>query len=150
MSTGKNSKNKIIIKKIRKFWSRYEGKIVLFLGIFLVTAISFQLGVLQGQKWQPDPLIIERVPDNHVEMIQKVLGESSEKNSESEVSKLTVEKSEPSQKTEECMFIGSKNSDKYHKIGCRSAGRIKSENIVCFKNVEDARSKGYISASCMK
>ncbi len=48
------------------------------------------------------------------------------------------------------MFVGSKNSDKYHKMDCRWATQIKPDNIVCFKDVEDAKSKGYVPASCLK
>lgn len=40
-------------------------------------------------------------------------------------------------------FVGSKGSDKYHYCDCRWAKRIKSENLVCFRSVEEAQERGY-------
>jgi hypothetical protein len=40
-------------------------------------------------------------------------------------------------------FVGSKNSNKYHYCDCKWAERIKKENLVCFKSVEEAEERGY-------
>jgi len=135
-------------KRIKEFWTKYESKIVLFFWVFLVATISFQLGILQGQKWQQDPLIVEKVPGSQIFAVKDVLGESSENDSKKIIS--DDKKSVSLEKSGECMFVGSKNSDKYHRMDCRWADQIKSENIVCFKSEEDAKSKGYVPASCMK
>lgn len=135
-------------KKIKEFLKKYEDKIVLFLGVLLISVISFQLGVLQGEKWQQSPLVIEKVPDDKVFAVKGVLGDSSEN--------IPTEKSASSDVTQnanpsgECVLIGSKNSDKYHKMDCRWADQIKLENRVCFKSEDDAKSKGYVPASCLK
>lgn len=141
MSTEKNN-------KIKEFWKKNEHKIVLFLGIMLISTISFQLGILQGQKWQQEPLIIEKVPDNSPFPIKGVLGQSSDKTMEEE-----VESKDVLIKTNQkggCLFIGSKKSDKYHKSDCRWADQIKSDNLVCFKSLDEAKNKGYVPASCMR
>ena len=41
-------------------------------------------------------------------------------------------------------FVGSKNSDKYHRCDCRYAKKIKIENLVCFSSREEAESQGYV------
>lgn len=41
-------------------------------------------------------------------------------------------------------FVGSKNSNKYHYCDCRWVKMIKPDNLVCFKNVEEAKEKCYI------
>jgi hypothetical protein len=41
-------------------------------------------------------------------------------------------------------YVGSKNSDKYHKPTCTWAQKIKAENRVNFKNVKEAEKAGYI------
>jgi micrococcal nuclease len=49
---------------------------------------------------------------------------------------------------ENCNFIGSKNSDKYHTPDCHWSEKIKEENRVCFETIEEARGKGYQAAGC--
>src|SRR3989344_7956925 len=51
---------------------------------------------------------------------------------------------------DECKYVGSKNSDKYHIPSCIWAKRIKSENLVCFNNKEEAENKGYKPCSVCK
>ncbi len=41
-------------------------------------------------------------------------------------------------------FVGSVNSDKYHFCDCYWAGQIHRENLVCFTDVDEARSAGYV------
>ena len=41
------------------------------------------------------------------------------------------------------MFVGSKNSNKFHECTSRHAKNILPENIVCFNTQEDAAMKGY-------
>ena len=40
-------------------------------------------------------------------------------------------------------YVGSKNSDKYHKKSCPSAKKIKKYNKITFKSKAQARSMGY-------
>ena len=40
-------------------------------------------------------------------------------------------------------FVGSVNSDVYHRPGCRYAERIQPENLVKFKDAEAADRRGY-------
>lgn len=36
-----------------------------------------------------------------------------------------------------CLYVGSKNSEKYHTPECRYAKKIKGENLVCYESEED-------------
>jgi len=49
------------------------------------------------------------------------------------------------------LFVGSRNSDVYHKPDCASAAKIKDENKIWFSSEEEAKSKGYRpSKSCFR
>jgi hypothetical protein len=52
--------------------------------------------------------------------------------------------------TEDCKYVGSKNSNKYHMPDSGPAKRIKEENQVCFKSKKDAENKGYEAGSSVK
>lgn len=40
---------------------------------------------------------------------------------------------------ESCLYVGSKNSKKYHLPDCKWAKRIKPENLVCYKSEEEVK-----------
>jgi len=44
----------------------------------------------------------------------------------------------------EVVYVGSKNSNKYHYPWCKWAKKISSSNLVVFKSKQDATSKRYI------
>ena len=48
------------------------------------------------------------------------------------------------------IFVGSKNSNKYHYTECRSAKRIDSQNKIIFNSVKEAQSAGYIPCKVCK
>lgn len=128
-------------QKIKDFWGKYELKIVLVFGFLLVSAISFEFGLLQGQKWQQDPVIIE------TPVLAQNLSPESASGSAPEAQKTAPEakNSLPSPTTPpaNCVFVGSKNSNKYYPPTCQWAKRIKPENLVCFASAETASAKGY-------
>ncbi len=128
--------------KIKEFWKQYEPKIVLFIGLILVAAISFEFGLMQRENGQISPLIIEKALSSQAGGSQapsasppgaQNLAREAEKS-------LTSGNNITPQK---CAFVGSKNSNKYHTPTCTFAKRIKPENIVCFASTEDAAAKGY-------
>lgn len=45
-------------------------------------------------------------------------------------------------------YVGSKNSDKYYTCDCHYAKRINPENIICFKDDEDALADGREKSEC--
>jgi hypothetical protein len=143
MSTEVPSKG--IKNKLKQFWQNYETKIVLAIGFILVAVIAFEAGALKGQKWQKEPLIVEK-PAMAIENANLSNSASNSQNNAPEASKLTQEGQATgigSSPNQNCAFVGSKNSNKYHLPTCRFAKNIKPENLVCFSSVDDAVKKGY-------
>ncbi|MFZ2976041.1 MAG: hypothetical protein WA055_05450 [Candidatus Moraniibacteriota bacterium] len=137
--------NEDLKTKTRDFWQKYEHKIILIIGFILVAIISFEGGVLKGQKTAQNPLIIEKPADNNN---QTVCGVSQAQNLPSEAKK---DPSEISTLPQTCAFIGSKNSNKYHLPTCRYAKNINPENRVCFSSKIEAESRGYLpDKNCIK
>jgi len=129
---------------LKDFFKKYEHKIVLVLGLVLIAGLSFQVGFLKGQKMPQNPLIIE-TSNNCPKIENQVLGAQNQA-----LENVSTTKNKLSQK-QDCMFVGSKNSNKYHLPDCRFAKNIKPENLVCFSSAEDASSKGYLpDKTCVK
>ncbi|MBF0522303.1 MAG: hypothetical protein HQL24_04515 [Candidatus Omnitrophica bacterium] len=51
---------------------------------------------------------------------------------------------------ENCNFIASKGSDKYHKPDCATVQKIKAENKLCYKYAEEAISDEFTSCGACK
>lgn len=135
--------------KIKDFLKNNEAKIVLGIGLILVAVIAFEAGVLKGQNWQAAPLVIEKSGEcsagtNSPENAQNPAQEGQKPAQADLASPSTAASAN-------CVFVGSKNSNKYHLPTCHFAKLIKSENLVCFKSAEDAAARGYQpDKSCVK
>lgn len=140
-------------KLLKDFWQEHESKIILAIGALLVAVLAFQAGILKGQKWQPEPLVIERpvaviespTSQNNAPQAQNLPPEGAKQ------AEAVAAQSPATASGSNCAYVGSKNSDKYHVPTCPHAKRIKPENIVCFSSAEDAGAKGYQpDKSCVK
>jgi hypothetical protein len=142
--------------KIKEFFLKHEQKIVLTIAFCLISAISYQFGVLQGQKWQQKPLIIEKPSD-----IQQGQESANLVNSDAPVANKIASTPSVASKTTApansaiapvstvgCAFVGSKNSDKFYLPTCSYAKRVKPENLVCFKSAEEATGQGRTESKC--
>lgn len=136
--------SKIFIR-IKEFFLKYEQKIVLIAAFCLVSAVSFEFGILQGQKWQQKPLIIEKPADvpKGQENQNKGSFETQSAN-QSAVPKVSTVTS----KMNGCAYVGSRSSNKFYLPTCSYAKRIKPENVVCFKSVEEALGQGRTESKC--
>ena len=136
------------MEKIRTLWQKYETKIVLFLGLILVAGIAFEAGYLKGKTLIQEPIVFENTqncPKIEARSQERVPSQQNTTPPDSAV--LGASNAVPA----DCMFVGSKNSTKYHLPTCSGAKRIKAENIVCFKSAEEAKSRGYEpSKDCME
>lgn len=141
----KQMDKKTFQKKLGEWWERYEVKIVLFAGFCLVAAISFEFGALYGQKWQQKPLIIEKKAENGTTVANTVQSVSTAQNLPQETHNADAKTLIPAAAIDkqDCQFVGSKNSNKYHLPSCRWAKQIKPENTVCFASAEAAAQQGY-------
>jgi hypothetical protein len=134
-------------EKLIEFWKKHETKAVLLAGFLLVAFISFQGGYLKGRELKDSPLVIEK----------PVLCQTSTETVSSDQSKPAMELNTQANKNvgavekQNCAYVGSKNSNKYHLPTCRYAQNIKSENLVCFISKEDAEKRGYQpDSNCVK
>ncbi len=136
--------------KIRIFWQKHDQKILTVLALILVAVVSFRAGQThekQNQVAKIDVQLNQLAAANPAQEKIKTLGEALERKG-IDVGQNTVNNNEGAQQDQECLLVGSKNSDKYHLPSCQWAARIKTENRVCFSSEEDAKNKGYVPAKC--
>lgn len=136
--------------KIKQFFLHHEQKIVLVVGFVLVAAISYQFGVLQGQKWQQKPLIIEKPATTPAEGETAKIepSESSKEGSTGSSGAPGATQAAAGGNMANCAYVGSKNSDKFYVPTCSFAKRIKPENLVCYKSEQEALAKGKVKSDC--
>lgn len=142
-----DSKKKYQKQKIKGFWLKYGEKIVLIAGIILIASISFEAGFLKGQKSQKEPILVKQpacAPCPNVETNNNISGTNNSATSNNK-NKAENQLNSESQK---CVFVASKNSDKYHLPTCQWANKIKPENKICFPSAEEAQKRGYQPAKC--
>ncbi len=140
---------------IKKIWKEHDQKILFFLAFILIAAVSFNAGRTYENTKESAQINVKINPleaDNPKEEKILALGEALERkginpnaagNNNKESGELVG-----AENPQECMFVGSKNSDKYHLPDCRYAKNIKSENLVCFSSIEEAEKQGYVAAGC--
>lgn len=134
----------------RTFWKNNDQKILIFLAIIVVSLASFRAGQTEERKRQTSDIKISLTrPEssnpqkNKEKLIEKVTDVNSDKISLKKENLLETEKSE-----KKCLYVGSKNSNKYHLPTCRYAQNIKPENKKCFASQEEAEKAGYIGGNC--
>lgn len=146
-------------KQAFSWFQKNEKNVIFALALILVSVLSFELGSLTVANRAGGALVIEK-PAVSLAQIKKDAGMAEEgrvagvaDTAESKKQQGTSDKGDGSGiKTEgqtQCMFVGSKNSTKYHSPSCSYAKRIKPANVVCFKSKEDAEGRGY-TAGCMQ
>ena len=136
-----------IFKKVKKFWVNHESKLIIITVTALIAFFSFQVGTLKGQKQHFQPLIVEKPAAPA--LVKNCSPSANHNNSPlKQVEKPDTHSS--ASLTQKCVFVGSKNSNKYHYPDCHWTKKIKPENRVCFSGAEEARQQGYIPASCIK
>jgi hypothetical protein len=138
-----------MMNKTKDFFKSQEPKIALFIGFVLVASISFEFGLIQGKKQQDKPIVIEKPVLSQNAEAQTASASTTQAQNLPTETKITP--SGTNTQPQNCAFVGSKNSNKYHLPTCHFAKLIKPENLVCFKSVEDAQSRGYQpDKSCVK
>lgn len=134
--------------KSREFFLKHEQKIVLIIAFCLISGISYEFGVLQGQKWQQKPLIIEK-PANISE--EQKSSDLSNFGASGTAQKSSTDSNNTSTgSATKCAYVGSKSSTKFYLPTCQWAKSIKPENVVCFKSAEEAIGQGRTESKCTK
>jgi hypothetical protein len=130
---------------IQTFWQAEGSRVMLFLSVVLVGVIAFEAGLIHARAAAQIPLVIEKP------VAAPAVAGASDENKDATASLRAVVQSASADKqdtVEQCRFIGSRNSDKYHHPACAVVKRIKPENRVCFASEEVARARGY-QAGCL-
>ncbi|EKE11690.1 MAG: hypothetical protein ACD_15C00037G0019 [uncultured bacterium] len=142
------------LKSLKIFCLSHEAKIVLVFGFILISAISFEMGYIQGKKNQNSSVVIEKPCQSSKispEQENSVTMESSGLEEKKEPREKNIASGKIATTTENCAFVGSRNSNKFYPPGCSYAKRIKPENIVCFHSAEEALLQGRTESSgCAK
>lgn len=125
--------------KVKSYIGHNQGDIIIAVSFILVALIAFGLGRLSVILGQKEPI---RVEYNNIEK-QPNLGvlEPSEGQKTAQDSSLGGNLGQ-----NQGLFVGSKNSDKYHYPWCSGAQRIKEENQIWFSSKEEAEKLGYSPA----
>lgn len=135
--------------RIKDFWQKYEEKIILVIGLLLVAVISFEGGFLKGKTQNEGSIALEK--GTFCPETKPINCPNTNTIIPGEIPNVSQSPETNSAQNNDCAFVGSKNSDKYHLPTCSGAKRIKPENIVCFKSAEEAAQKGYQpSKDCLK
>lgn len=124
--------------RIYRWISEKSSTFWLALAFLLVSSLSFEAGVLQRALKESEPLVV-RIPEHIPPVAVPTRGEQGVTPQVGEVIKSSV-----SDQKENCAFVGSKNSNKYHLPTSRCAKQIKLENKVCFESADAAKAKGYL------
>jgi hypothetical protein len=126
-----------IKEKLEKI-KTYEHDLILILTIVLVGLIAFGLGRLSVIYENKTSVEIKDLSGTIVDVS---LGTSDKTQLSAD---LSLEKSNNK------LYVASKNSDKYHYPWCSGAQRIKEENKVWFSSKKEAEAAGYRPASNCK
>lgn len=137
----------------KETWHKHGERILVFFALILVALVSFNAGQTHEKsvKSAEINMVINEKSGKVAQKEQEVkaLGEALErKGIEVTENSESTEKNDVNAKEKECVFVGSKNSNKYHLPTCQSAAKIKQENRVCFSSTEDAKNQGYEPAKC--
>jgi len=145
-----------MIQKIIFFLKTHEAKIVMAIGFILIAVISFEFGLIQGKKGQDKPLVVEMpTAIQNIDSQDPSVSAPQAQNLAEEAKNTSSGSTTPTQGLpagrQDCAFVGSKNSDKYHLPTCQWAKRILPKNLVCYKSAQDATAKGKVGdKGCIK
>lgn len=140
---------------LKDFFVKHENRIVLFIGVILLSFISYGIGRLSVPQPQ-EPIIIQASSKDILKDNSIVKEEIKPK--EKNLTAQTQNDSIKSEKTKEenkiikniGLYVASKNGTKYHLPTCSGAKRIKEENKIWFDSKQEAEKAGYSPAKNCK
>jgi len=163
------------LNKARKIWRKQGERIITMVIIVLVAAISYNAGIEHEKDIRAAEIKVTLNNSSAANpRLEKIIalgealerasystegvgsknnnhfiseGEKGQKESLAE-GKVAEDTENKAGDNKECVFIGSKASDKYHLPTCRWVEKIKPENRICFSSKEEAEKAGYLPAKC--
>ena len=149
---------------ISRFLEKNKSKIILSLNLILISSLSFMAGCFYiDQQDNHHEIEFENaedicsdffVKDTDKNNVEELVQDSQNKNNspQSRVGESVLGNSDVAKKNiseeKEKMFVGSKNSNIYHKPDCPYAKKILDKNKIWFSSKEDAESRGYRMGKC--
>ncbi len=136
------------VSTFENWWKKHGQTILMVVIVLLASVISFKFGQIHAYN---NTKIAVSINDTH-----SVNPAQEEANMAIEALKrqgidIHKEVAEKKSKEKDCLFVASRNSKKYHTKDCKYGKKIKDSNLVCFKSIEEAKSKGYLPAGgCFK
>jgi len=143
-----STSSKKFLSRCKSFFIQNEKEIVFFVALILLSVFSFEIGMIKGQGTASGTLVIEKPIEKLVIQEDSSVDQNTAQAPQETAQVAGVETSSQ-ESAEKCLFVGSKNSDKYHSPSCHWAKRIKPENIVCFGSKDAAKKQGYVEG-CIK
>lgn len=138
---------------LKENWQLHDQKIAQGISLTLITGLAFVGGIFFGQDQpQAKNQVVITIPDYQVKQEEQKKGEAPQSLPSVESSSLEPVSNivkDTSLLPADCLYVGSKNSNKYHLATCGTAKRIKSENRRCFASPAIAEGAGYVPG-CLK
>ena len=128
------------LKKSKRWVTDNKNDLVIAISFFLVAIIAFGLGrfsVLKENQ-RKEPIKIERQAYQNVDIPKAPANNTYE---------VEPRKEDKKDLMGAMLYVGSKNSNKYHLPDCPGALRIKEENKIWFSSKEEAENLGYNPAT---
>jgi hypothetical protein len=137
------------IKDLKQFLQGKSQKILSTSAFLMVALLSFVGGTLfQKDRVVEGSKLVITVPDYEAKkqtLIEEQKGATlplpTDGSGTQPIAKQVT--SDPGKSQVNCPYVGSKNSDKYHKATCGVVKRIKPENRRCFDSPQVAEASGY-------
>ncbi len=122
----------MLTARVKSWYEAFGERALLGLSFLLVAVLSFEAGWLQKSLRETgDPIVVNVAPQPAAPAPPTVASVSSES-------------SPQAAESTQCVFVGSKKSNKYHHPASRCAKQIKLENKRCFESLESATRAGYL------
>lgn len=128
----------LILPKIGNWLKKSQADVAIVAGFILVALIAFGAGRLSAPEIVRNPVVIEESGSaaNLYGAVSQSVGGATREGGQV----LDGEKG---------LFVGSKNSNKYHWPWCAPAKNIKPENQIWFQSETEAQAAGYSPGACV-
>ena len=128
---------------LERWWKDYGQTVLMILIVLLASVVSFKFGQISTYNDTKVNVTVRDIVNVNPAQEEANMAIEALKRQGVDVHK-KIEKKK--QGKEDCLFVASRNSKKYHTKDCKYGKKIKDSNLVCFESMEDAKSKGYVPA----
>lgn len=137
-----------LFRRVKEWADTHRGSLLTFVGLLLIAVLAFEGGVARERLQAAETPLVITLPADPGEGVspEAVPQETSLPRGGKTVREVSVTDSTPDAN---CTYVGSRNSNKYHRATCAVVKRIKPENRICFASKEEAEKRGYVP-SCLQ